>query len=910
MNHHAAFIKGLFLVFIYAALACLLTACQPDDECDPAPLPYVPADAPSELSEDLNWLLDLNQYTRERPRAVFAKDTFLRIETIARTLANVSFADGQIFRAIAQRIAADQDLLRGQSEAARSKLTVSLGELEKAPAESAAYYYELVNQHNSLATALEQLFLPEEAIVHARSAVEISAARGFLLSEVQDRHQLSLAYGYLQREDLQRRELEKAVALEEVHGACFAERDAFILPVIRMSLVRNIALSARRAAYIGDDATAKRLAREARALVPAAEQLIRIADPDGAHRMINGLLQSQIQLGLDLVPDPETLSITEKAIERQRELLAGSYSANVTLMSEALLEAKYHQRCDSPNYQTALDAMAAHDPKTGDPAYLRVRNLIGKRVAAYECLCAEIQGNESLMRTARKRAVQMTKDYESFLTRRNGGLISEALAGNWEGFYTDAIDIVTRADRFLEPAPAFFSNSALLLSDHAKSSTLGASLRQISTTAGLSSEYSRKRERLQALINLRNEAINSPVADGLAEKQRALSTYLDGLHRSDKAADQRLLRDFSQFPDVSLAEIRAALPGAKSAAIDLFHGKGYLLVSAITKDKERQFHLPVTPALLRALEATRVSPASGDLLAAEAFTIYETALKPVIEWVSGEGIDDLLIVRDKTFAQLAFGYLPMERPETDAWSRTKLLIDDFSISYFYSLSSLVSARAIRRGRSAPRGHWASFLATESIKTPTKMTEPLPKLGEMVRETTATYHDRDTVFQDCRPAVLLDVMSGYKYLTLAAHGFAKAETPGTYYLQFEPTGGGSNGTVELTDIYPRMLTADLTLLLNCGSAKGSAFDAEGRKSFARAFLYAGSSAVIAGNDFLLDPHVAEIGRSFHRYWIEEKMSSSAALRRAKLDFRKANQQLSPRDWGSLLHYGLPDVYYQP
>ena len=117
-----------------------------------------------------------------------------------------------------------------------------------------------------------------------------------------------------------------------------------------------------------------------------------------------------------------------------------------------------------------------------------------------------------------------------------------------------------------------------------------------------------------------------------------------------------------------------------------------------------------------------------------------------------------------------------------------------------------------------------------------------------------------------------------------------------------------------------LDANLVVLSACDTAVGARTTSEGIESMARAFMYAGSRSVVASLWQVADWAAADTMKALYEGAVGEGLSSSQALREAKLAIRRststrgvavsggstggATESAHPFFWAPFIHIGLP------
>jgi len=161
------------------------------------------------------------------------------------------------------------------------------------------------------------------------------------------------------------------------------------------------------------------------------------------------------------------------------------------------------------------------------------------------------------------------------------------------------------------------------------------------------------------------------------------------------------------------------------------------------------------------------------------------------------------------------------------------------------------------------------------------------------------------FDASRATVLSGALRDYKYVHIASHGLVNPfhpELPSIVLSLVDRAGRPRDGFLDATDIYNLKLNADLVVLSACQTALGKDVRGEGVVGLTRAFMYAGSSAVVASLWTVPDRSTAELMREFYRGMLVENLRPSAALRRAQIALWKDSRWTRPYYWAAFTLQG--------
>jgi CHAT domain-containing protein len=119
------------------------------------------------------------------------------------------------------------------------------------------------------------------------------------------------------------------------------------------------------------------------------------------------------------------------------------------------------------------------------------------------------------------------------------------------------------------------------------------------------------------------------------------------------------------------------------------------------------------------------------------------------------------------------------------------------------------------------------------------------------------------------------------LHFAAHTVVRDDEPFASYLALGRSSGGEagDGVLMAQDVYGLKLRAELVVLSACRSASGT-IAGDGVATFARAFLYAGASSLVASVWDVADEPSNRLLPLFYRAWLGGA-TKAVALRQAQL-----------------------------
>ncbi len=161
------------------------------------------------------------------------------------------------------------------------------------------------------------------------------------------------------------------------------------------------------------------------------------------------------------------------------------------------------------------------------------------------------------------------------------------------------------------------------------------------------------------------------------------------------------------------------------------------------------------------------------------------------------------------------------------------------------------------------------------------------------------------FDASRATVQSGALRDYKYVHIASHGLVNPfhpELPSIVLSLVDKSGRPRDGFLQAADIYNLKLNADLVVLSACQTALGQNVRGEGVVGLTRAFMYAGSSAVVASLWTVPDRSTAELMREFYRGMLIDNLRPPAALQRAQIALWKDSRWARPYYWAAFTLQG--------
>jgi CHAT domain-containing protein/Flp pilus assembly protein TadD len=146
---------------------------------------------------------------------------------------------------------------------------------------------------------------------------------------------------------------------------------------------------------------------------------------------------------------------------------------------------------------------------------------------------------------------------------------------------------------------------------------------------------------------------------------------------------------------------------------------------------------------------------------------------------------------------------------------------------------------------------------------------------------------------------------YRIIHFATHGILDSEHPelsGLVLSLYDSQGQPQDGFLRLNDIYNLDLPAEMVVLSACNTGLGKDVKGEGLVGLVRAFMYAGTTRVMASLWKVDDEATAELMTHFYRQMLREHKSPAAALREAQIALWRQKQWRSPYFWAAFVLQG--------
>jgi len=286
------------------------------------------------------------------------------------------------------------------------------------------------------------------------------------------------------------------------------------------------------------------------------------------------------------------------------------------------------------------------------------------------------------------------------------------------------------------------------------------------------------------------------------------------------------------------------------------------------------------------------------------------------------GASSLIIVPDGVLHDL-----PFETLRIDHENGPRYLIEDYTVSYGPSASSILALHGMPRDRAwkkdllafggplydlgiAQKDDAASRQGAALRKPWSGQSfdiRPLPYSQQEVREVARLFSEErvDVLVGEAasEDAIKALPLQDYRIIHLACHGLLDENRPLRSALVLSTGREPSNdGFLEMREIYGLFTAADLIVLSACRTARGLLEQAEGPMGIARSFFFTGARSVLATLWSINDKPAVVFMREFYRNFLAGG-TAKEALRLAKLTLLRSSWS-HPYYWASFVLIGDP------
>lgn len=350
----------------------------------------------------------------------------------------------------------------------------------------------------------------------------------------------------------------------------------------------------------------------------------------------------------------------------------------------------------------------------------------------------------------------------------------------------------------------------------------------------------------------------------------------------------------AQTPAIEAREAESLLPGRNGALLEFAVAPEHTWLFVITSDGLRCFEMKVASATLaQHVEQFRRQLASRDLRVDQAAAqLYAMLLEPARAALAGKTA--WTIAPDGPLWQLPFQALE-SKPG-------RFVIEDCSVSYAQSLTALREQMQMARRRPTPPGTMLAFGSPAGR-------DPLPDSARQVRAVAALYRPDGQAYTGAEASEdrWKREAPRYRILQFATHAVFDDRSPLYSHIALAEPGPGSSedGSLEAWEIMQLDLSAELSVLSACETARGGVTPGEGLIGLTWALFVAGSPSAMVTQWKVDAASTGDLMIEFHRAWHGgvNGVSKAAALQTAQLSLlHKPGSH--PFDWAGITLVGDP------
>lgn len=484
-----------------------------------------------------------------------------------------------------------------------------------------------------------------------------------------------------------------------------------------------------------------------------------------------------------------------------------------------------------------------------------------------------------------------------------------------EQFYDEAVKIYETMEA---PSNLYVAQKGKLLSYLALGKNAELE-QQIPTTLKLTEDYREKilEEQERTSFFDTEESIYDIAVDhefGNGEYERAYNyteasnarSLLDWLQKGVKIAGDskktKILLEENAKP-MTLSEIRARMPdGVQILQYSVLDSK--VLIWLVSKEKFVVIPTKIQSDGLREkvehyvkllTQKNNTAQADSNALAGE---LYDLLISPIVNQLNPA--QQICLIPNKVLFYLPFATLisPTGKP----------FLADFSFSYAPSANIFLLCTENARMKEASTDETLLSIGNPAFDSHNFDNLPdLPSAEKEARAIAALYERPKTFFgKEATKTALQSSIKDADIIHFAGHYVVVNDAPLSSYLLLAQNGKKmEDGVLTNSDLVNEKLSrVKLVVLSACQTGVEQYYNGEGLIGLSRTFLAAGAPLVVASQWSVETEASAELMKRFHLYRRQEKMSTTAALRRAQLEMlNEPNGRFrEPYYWAAFATFG--------
>lgn len=374
---------------------------------------------------------------------------------------------------------------------------------------------------------------------------------------------------------------------------------------------------------------------------------------------------------------------------------------------------------------------------------------------------------------------------------------------------------------------------------------------------------------------------------------------------------------------VTLEEAHALCPDKNSVILEYSVGDSSSCLWVITRSAHKLFKLPDIKVLQEQIEPFRFAllnpdKSNNEFLTKGGYSLYRLLLEPAEPFLSKKS--KLVIIPDGILNYLPFEILLTDNKGTstgNSYLNLPFLIKKYPVSYAQSASVLNNLLAKRNGtgKSDPVLKKLIAFGDPVYENPTDTSNSSGNRFRRLESSGMEVENIASFFKKGNAEVYLrneateenvkreGALKNFNYVHFATHGFIDETKPDLSSLVLtKDNNSKEDGMLQATEIYHLKLNADLVVLSACQSGLGKLVRGEGMVGLTRAFMYAGTPAVLVSLWSVSDVSTSILMGDFYRNLVQEKLSKTDALRKAQLTMLGNEKFAHPFYWAPFVIIG--------
>ena len=420
--------------------------------------------------------------------------------------------------------------------------------------------------------------------------------------------------------------------------------------------------------------------------------------------------------------------------------------------------------------------------------------------------------------------------------------------------------------------------------------------------------------------SLKNQADTQIVID-LKNNIRRSEEELDRLKSEIRTTNPRYA-DLHYPVPVSINEAMALCPDKNTAILEYSVGDSSTSLWVITRYDHHLLRLPGRKTLQEQIEPLRfaLSDPSGtndEFITRTGFLLYCQLILPAEAFLTKKS--NLVIIPDGILNYLPFEVLLTENKEGSekkSYSDLPFLIKKYPLSYVQSASVLksllkegpqesrsgkVNKKLIAFGDPVYDTLKAGSLSSAKFNRLEYSGREVEMIATCFKKGSADIYLRNEATEDRVKSK--GTLKNYDYVHFATHGYIDEKKPDLSSLVLtQNTSSGEDGFLRASEIFNLDMHAELVVLSACQTGLGKLVRGEGMVGLTRAFLYAGTPAVMVSLWSVSDISTATLMEEFYRNLVKGDLCKTDALRKAQLTMLKNEKFAHPFYWAPFVLYG--------